>query len=152
MKLTVQLRPMSVTDAKAVAELLSEQGPVLTVDDIAERFSRLATTQEQLVCVAELEGWIVGLCQVHGIRAIAGESHAEISTLAVAGGFQRRGIGRQLVERAQDWALAAGYPLLRLGDKASRTEAHRFFEAIGFVRGEACYPFVRQVLGGLATP
>ncbi|WP_460531302.1 GNAT family N-acetyltransferase [Chitinimonas naiadis] len=152
MNTPVLIREMCLDDAVAVAEILPELGYPSTVDEVVLRFERLGAVPDNLIFVAEVEGWVVGLCQVQGVRLIASNGYAEIFALVVAGGFQRRGIGRLLVDKAHEWALATGYQRLRLGSGAHREEAHRFYESLGFSKSRPGYVFERPLLGGIEPP
>jgi ribosomal protein S18 acetylase RimI-like enzyme len=61
-----------------------------------------------------------------------GEMHGYISDLAVDQRFEGRGIGRMLLEAAEDWARAKGYPLLTLYVFAGNKRAQSLYEKHGF--------------------
>jgi ribosomal protein S18 acetylase RimI-like enzyme len=57
-----------------------------------------------------------------------------ISDLAVDKDFEGRGIGRMLLETAEDWARTKGYRLLTLYVFATNARAQHVFEKSGFSR------------------
>lgn len=61
-----------------------------------------------------------------------GEQHGYISDLAVDTPFEGQGVGRLLLETAEDWAREQGYPLLTLYVFAGNTRARRIYEKHGF--------------------
>lgn len=64
---------------------------------------------------------------------------AELTNLAVAPAYRRRGVGRRLVSFVIDVCRQVGVELLWLRVRASNRQAVRFYEACGFVRrGEFC--------------
>ena len=77
--------------------------------------------------VAEEDGEIAGCC---GIRNIAGEG--EITNVAVANKFRRRGIGRALMEYMLKEAALLGMESSTLEVRVSNTPAIRLYESLGF--------------------
>ena len=84
--------------------------------------------------VAEEDGEIAGCC---GIRNIAGEG--EITNVAVAKKFRRRGIGRALMEYMLKEAELLGMESATLEVRISNTPAIRLYESLGF-QGEGVRP------------
>ena len=62
----------------------------------------------------------------------SGEAHGYISDVAVAPDFEGRGVGRLLLDTAEDWARSKGYSLLTLYVFAGNTHARRVYERFGF--------------------
>jgi ribosomal-protein-alanine N-acetyltransferase len=58
--------------------------------------------------------------------------HAHLALLAVQAGYQRRGIGRQLVEWLEASARTAGIFSIRLELRASNDAARYFYERLGY--------------------
>ena len=52
--------------------------------------------------------------------------------LAVAPEAQRTGLGRRLVQSAEEWVLARGIPKLMLMVRSSNTEILGFYESLGY--------------------
>jgi GNAT superfamily N-acetyltransferase len=86
------------------------------------------------VLVAELDGEVVGVCQLITFRHLQerGGRCAEIESVHVAEGVRSSGIGGALVEAAVAWAAAAGCYRVQLTSHKSRTAAHRFYLRHGF--------------------
>jgi ribosomal protein S18 acetylase RimI-like enzyme len=61
-----------------------------------------------------------------------GEKHGYISDLAVDKTFEGQGIGRMLVDQAEEWAHQKGYRLLTLYVFAGNQRAQRLYERNGF--------------------
>jgi len=62
----------------------------------------------------------------------SGEKHGYISDLAVDKSFEGRGVGRILLETAEEWARTKGYRLLTLYVFAGNTRAQQIYEKHGF--------------------
>jgi GNAT superfamily N-acetyltransferase len=61
-----------------------------------------------------------------------GEKQGYISDLAVDQAFEGRGVGRLLLEAAEDWAHQNGYQRLALYVFAGNTRARQIYEKAGF--------------------
>jgi ribosomal-protein-alanine acetyltransferase len=60
------------------------------------------------------------------------DEHAHLSLLAVQPGYQRLGIGRQLIEWLESSARVAGTFTVQLELRASNDGARRFYERLGY--------------------
>ncbi|HEX7011834.1 MAG TPA: GNAT family N-acetyltransferase [Steroidobacteraceae bacterium] len=61
-----------------------------------------------------------------------GEESVHIALLAVAEGYQRRGIGRRLVAWIEESALVAGLFQMKLEVRSSNHGARKFYASLGF--------------------
>jgi ribosomal protein S18 acetylase RimI-like enzyme len=86
------------------------------------------------VLVAESGGRLVGCLQLTLIPGLTrlGMTRAQIEGVRVASTERGRRIGETLVEHAIAEARAAGCGLVQLTTDASRPDAHRFYERLGF--------------------
>jgi GNAT superfamily N-acetyltransferase len=50
----------------------------------------------------------------------------------VARAERRRGLGRGLLERAEDWARARGLGAVRVRSRLERADAHAFYTRLGY--------------------
>jgi ribosomal protein S18 acetylase RimI-like enzyme len=87
---------------------------------------------EQLV--ACLDDVVVGTLQLTFTPSLSyrGSWRATIESVRTAAELRGRGIGRGLVEHAIGRARARGCGLVQLSTHASRTDAQRFYERLGF--------------------
>ena len=63
-----------------------------------------------------------------------GEKQGYISDIAVDSAFEGRGIGRMLLETAENWSREQGYALLTLFVFAGNTHAQQVYEKSGFAQ------------------
>jgi GNAT superfamily N-acetyltransferase len=86
------------------------------------------------VLVAEVEGRVVGVCQLIIFRHLQarGGRCAELESVHVHPDYRRRGIGRRLMQAAVGRAGDLGCYRLQLTSNNARPEAHRFYEELGF--------------------
>ena len=86
------------------------------------------------VLVAQLDGEVVGVCQLIVFRHLQarGGRCAEIESVHVHPDWRARGIGTELMEAAIARARAAGCYRVQLTSNEVRHDAHRFYERLGF--------------------
>jgi GNAT superfamily N-acetyltransferase len=75
------------------------------------------------------------------VRNLSTSGYAEIMELAVREDWRGRGAGSALIVAAKEWAQRNGFARLRLRSGVHRTEAHAFYERLGFSRSRASYAF-----------
>ena len=139
--MSLTLRLLQSSDADAISALLPDLGYEATPDQVARRLAALREWPDQEAFVAELDGAIVGLCHVQGVRMLISGGYAEIQALVVSAECQGQGIGRRLVAHACEWAFARGYERVRLRSNVVREAAHAFYEHLGFEKSKASYAF-----------
>jgi GNAT superfamily N-acetyltransferase len=142
----MRVRPMTEEDAVAVAALSGQLGYPTAADRIAARIRDLAGDSDTAILVAEppdraLAGWI----HVCGRRGLETDPLAEIAGLVVESAHRRQGIGRRLVDAAEDWARGRGYARLRVRSNVARDVAHDFYPGLGFIRIKSQHVYERAV-------
>lgn len=101
----------------------------------------------QFLCVVESDGHIVGTLQLTFIPGLSrgGAKRGQIEAVRVARGHRNKGIGREMF----DWAIAQcrahDCTLVQLTTDKTRSDAHRFYESLGF---EASHVGFKLKLGG----
>ena len=90
----------------------------------ADYAAALARHRFELLCQGED---IVAL-----IELIPGPDHLLIENVAVAPGFQHRGLGRRLLAHAEALTRAAGHAEIRLYTNAKFVENLRLYESLGY--------------------
>src|SRR5579871_790481 len=84
--------------------------------------------------IAELEGEIVGTLQITFIPGLSrvGAEHAQIEAVRIASHLRGKGIGRRMIAAVVEIARERGCAIVQLSSSNSRTDAHRFYEQLGF--------------------
>ncbi|BCJ73273.1 GNAT family acetyltransferase [Catellatospora sp. IY07-71] len=100
----------------------------------ARAFAEIDADPHQLLAVAVRGGEVVGTLQLTVIPGLSrrGTRRALIEAVRVRADQRGQGTGRQLVEWAIDTARARGCGMVQLTTDRSRTDAHRFYESLGF--------------------
>jgi GNAT superfamily N-acetyltransferase len=133
------VRPATPADADRLASLLTDEGYPAGSSDLAARLERYGSIGS-LVLVAEAGGEVIGFVSVLILpRFEVGELFARITSLVVEAGVRERGIGRLLMQAAEDAARDAGASFLEVTAGHHRPDARRLFESMGYDPGVAAY-------------
>jgi ribosomal-protein-alanine N-acetyltransferase len=99
-----------------------------------ESMREFAEEENAIVRVAEKAcGEMVGFVIVHVERVVTGR-RAYVVTLDVAPEYRKRGVGRRLLEQAENTAAGAGVRWMQLHVYTENAGAIRFYERIGYER------------------
>ena len=132
---TVIVRPASASDAAALAALVGELGYPAEPDAMPTRLAALQRSGHVVALVAETDGRVIGLLTAHVMMTIHSPSPVALLTaLVVAASARGLGAGRQLVAAAEEWAREHGAVRIAVTSGAQRTDAHQFYERIGYAR------------------
>ncbi len=127
-------RPMTAEEAEAEGRL-----PVY-----AQAFARVAGSEANHLFVAELGGRVVGTYQLTVLPGIAerGRTRGKIESVHVDPTLRGTGVGAAMMRHALGKAREAGIGLLELSSNKSRTDAHRFYERLGFAKSHEGFKMV----------
>jgi len=73
------------------------------------------------------------------------EGTAEVGGLVVDSQSRGRGIGRSLMAAAEAWTRERGYSQLMLRSNTIRTEAHRFYQKLGYTIVKSQHKFQKLI-------
>ena len=131
--LTVAVREMRTEDAEAVAKLITQLGYPSTEHEIRRRYDLIKDRWDARLYVAQHAGnVIVGWVHVQVLYLLESDARAEIFGLVVAESARGTGVGRRLVEAAEEWALMRGLGVMGLRSNYLRTQAQGFYEHLGY--------------------
>jgi len=129
---TLAVRQMLVEDAAAVADLTTELGYPATEADVRRRYHLIKDRPDARVIVAQDGDAIVGWIHVQATCLLEADTRAEIWGLVVGRAARGMGVGRRLIEAAEDWARNRGLTAMALRSNRLRTEAQGFYEHLGY--------------------
>ncbi|MFD9069891.1 GNAT family N-acetyltransferase [Streptomyces lasiicapitis] len=97
-------------------------------------FERLAADPNQHLVVAVREGRVVGTLQLTIVPGLSrqGATRSIIEAVRVHADERGGGLGTRFIEWAVDESRRQGCQLVQLTSDATRTDAHRFYERLGF--------------------
>jgi GNAT superfamily N-acetyltransferase len=133
-------RPAVAGDLPAIVALLADDPLGALRESPGElapyraAFARIAADPGQHLLVAERDGRVVGTLQLTLIPGLArrGATRALIEAVRVGADERGSGLGTALLTHAIEESRRLGAELVQLTSDASRTDAHRFYERLGF--------------------
>jgi GNAT superfamily N-acetyltransferase len=110
----------------------------------AAAFARIAASDANRLFVAEQAGEVVGTYQLTALPGIAerGRTRGKIESVHVDPALRSAGIGAAMMRHAIAEARTLGIGLLELSSNKSRSDAHRFYERLGFARSHEGFKMV----------
>jgi GNAT superfamily N-acetyltransferase len=142
----VNVRLVRRTDAEALARLSGDLGYTTSDTEVRIRLGAILAHPDHAAFVAEhpdlgLLGWI----HVFASLRIESGSFAEIGGLVVMEAQRRTGVGRALVEVAEQWTWERGLTMLRVRTNVNRSEAHDFYRKLDFREIKTQKVFVKEL-------
>lgn len=123
----------SVDDSEAIALLVSDLGYPTSDHQMRQRLVAVAGDGDYETLIARHDGIVVGFAGTRvGHLYEADERYGQVMVLAVAVEWQRRGIGRMLMEAAESGLIARRARVLVVTSGNHRTGAHAFYESCGY--------------------
>lgn len=142
--MTIQIRSYKTTDRDFILSLvprfsefeLPEWRQRDEIDHMSEVLIEKALDEpepDSAIFIAEEGETLAGFIHLQTrVDYFNGEKHGYISDVAVGEGFEGRGVGRLLLEAAEDWARQHDYQRLALYVFAGNTRARHLYEKNGF--------------------
>ncbi|MFG2868074.1 GNAT family N-acetyltransferase [Streptomyces sp. NPDC048338] len=136
----LQIRPATVGDLAAIVAMLADDplgAQRESPDDLTPytaAFERLAQDPNQHLVVATRGDKVVGTLQLTIVPGLSrrGSTRSVIEGVRIHSEERGSGLGTQLIEWAVGESRRQDCRLVQLTSDATRTEAHRFYERLGF--------------------
>ncbi|MFJ1653846.1 GNAT family N-acetyltransferase [Streptomyces sp. NPDC088337] len=134
------IRAAAAADVPAIVAMLADD-PLgarrESPDDLAPYLAaleRLSADPHQHLVVAEREDRVVGTLQLTIIPGLSrrGSTRSIIEAVRIHADERGSGLGTRLIEWAIDTSRREGCQLVQLTSDRTRTDAHRFYERLGF--------------------
>lgn len=134
------IRKARAEDVEPIVAMLADDPLGATRENLgdsryADAFAAIDADARQLLVVAETAGEVVGTLQLTLIPGLSrrGATRAQIEAVRVRSDQRGSGLGGRLISWAVDTARDRGAAMVQLTTDASRADAHRFYERLGFV-------------------
>ena len=138
-------REMMEKDAEAVNTLSKQLGYPLSIEQTLQNIKAILKSKDHAAFVAEYENKIVGWIGAAQAIMIEVMPHCEINGLVIDEHHRGMGIGKLLIERVKHWAKEKGNDKIGLRCNVKRTEAHLFYEHLGFTELKQQKKFVINI-------
>ena len=120
-------------DSDRIAELGGTTWLSVHREEVRGRLSQMQDANQYAVFVAELPtGQIAGWIGLYVFRAVEMETVAEISGLIVDENVRSCGIGKMLLDAAEEWAQRVGCRVISVRSNVKRDRAHQFYTNNGY--------------------
>jgi GNAT superfamily N-acetyltransferase len=115
-----------------LARLSAHLGYAVSAEEIAARLARIARDPAAAVFVAENSGGMVGWIQLLEQHVLELGSRVEVAALVVDESVRRAGVGRRLMDYAEQWGRARGCEFVNVRSNVKRAVAHAFYQGLGY--------------------
>ena len=142
------IRSIRKSDAGMIKNICeSELGHSTSASVIEKRTEELALNDNYYIAVFEDEstGKAVVFIQAEKYNLLYGENGFNIIALAVAREFQGKGIGRKLLGSLENRAKELDYSFVRLNSNVIRSDAHGFYEHLGYCCDKTQKRFIKNI-------
>ncbi|MFF3832479.1 GNAT family N-acetyltransferase [Streptomyces sp. NPDC002458] len=136
----LDIRPAVSADIPAIVAMLADdplgaqrESPD-DLDPYLAAFRRLVDDPNQHLTVAVRQGKVVGTLQLTIVPGLSrrGATRSIVEGVRVHADERGSGLGTQLIQWAVDESRRQGCQLVQLTSDTTRTDAHRFYERLGF--------------------
>ena len=138
----VTIRRARADDLPAIVALLADDPLGATREDpsiplnprYVEAFEAIERDPNQLLAVVERDGAVSGCMQLTFLPGLSrlGAWRGQIEGVRVAAGERGHGTGKRMMDWAIERCRQRGCEMVQLTTDKSRTNAHRFYERLGF--------------------
>ena len=131
----VSVRRIMKSDYAAVAAIWRDVLDIrnATEEHVAGIYEQMALNDGYCTFVADADGTVVGLAAAVRVLAIGHPGgYVKMNGLGVLPEYRQKGIGRQLMNRVERWAVEQGAPYIGLASGIRREDAHEFYERLGY--------------------
>ncbi len=139
------IRNAELADAARIADLATQLGYPSTTEQALVRLRTLPRDGSHAVYVAENEDGVVGWVHVFEHLPVAHDRVAEVAGLVVDTTCRGTGVGKRLMEAAENWARTKGLSHVFLRSNVIREPAHKFYENLGYTRIKTQHAFRKQL-------
>ncbi|EOH93267.1 hypothetical protein UAW_02515 [Enterococcus haemoperoxidus ATCC BAA-382] len=127
------IREAKLEDIEAINQLntypLNHEYPL---EDAKEQLSYLLSSPVNKLFVKEIAGKVVGYIQLSEYVCTYGPRLMNVMALVVGEDMHGKGIGKSLLNHAEQWAKENSAQGIRLNSGVERTKAHKFYEHQGY--------------------
>lgn len=97
-------------------------------------FAEIDGDPQHVLVVAEQDGAVIGTAQLTYLPGLShrGATRAQIEAVRIGSAARGTGLGSTLIQWCVERARERGCAMVQLTSDASRTDAHRFYERLGF--------------------
>ena len=126
------IRKANKEDSFSIMMLSKELGYESTEEEIKNRINYLSKKDQSFLVVAEEEDIVVGFISYEHYETVYYVPGINITGLVVFKDFRNKGIGKRLLNYAEEYAKSKSLTFVRLNSGIQRKEAHSFYKNNGY--------------------
>ena len=139
----IQIRRARTSDGHAICRINGNSlGYTYDEAKTCRNLAKLLASRD-VVFVAELDGGVSGYIHASPYVCTYHDGLVNIMVLAVDACCRRRGLGRRLIDAAENWARESGCGGVRLDSGFNRHEAHIFYACCGYAHRKDHKNFIK---------
>lgn len=129
----IKIREVKSSDQQALQKIVQEELKYeVSSETLQSQLTRILKDSRNQIFVAEAENKVVGYVQLESYETLYFAPLINIMGLAVLSDYQHKGIGKALMEYAENWGKKNGFHGVRVNSGNDRKEAHKFYQKIGY--------------------
>jgi GNAT superfamily N-acetyltransferase len=129
------IRDAAFADLEELTALMTDLGYPTTLEEFKVRFENISAHADYRTIVAVADGEIVGMAGLSkNIFYEMNGNYMRILAFVVKQSSRKLGIGKILIEAAENWAREQGLHtvVISSGNRAERDAAHLFYQKMGY--------------------
>ncbi|PSL43234.1 ribosomal protein S18 acetylase RimI-like enzyme [Salsuginibacillus halophilus] len=133
----MEIRQAATRDVKQIAQLLEQLGYPTTIERLHQRIKVIEAHPNHDIFVCETQEGIVGMIGLNtGLFYVQDGSYVQISALVVDQNHRGQGIGKKLLEEAEQWAdkKGAAVTTLNIDKHVEHRTPQQFYTKMGYER------------------
>src|SRR5580692_1016614 len=130
--MNITIRNITAADAGAISKLSKQLGYSISKEETATQIRYINASANDIACVVVDNDKIIAWIHVFYTIRIETLPFCEIGGLVVDEQYRGKGIGKLLIEHIKPWCAEKKCVALRVRSNAKRTDAHKFYELLGF--------------------
>ena len=131
------LRNITILDVEEIQKICNyELGYDVDLSIVKKQIEKLTNDRKHHIIIGyenDRVRKIVGFVHAEFYESLYMDPGLNILALAVDSKFQGQGIGKKLMSSIEEYALKNNISFIRLNSNVYRTEAHKFYDRIGYV-------------------
>ncbi len=142
--MSVSIRLAQVADTDHLVRLTAQLGYDITTEEASARLQRVLERPDHRFFIAD-DGRPVGWLHAARVEYFESGACVVINGLVVDSDCRGAGIGRLLLQQAEQWAREEGIGIVRVWSSDQRHRAHRFYAREGYEIVKTQLAFVKSV-------
>ena len=145
--MTIAIREMEPMDMAVCRLLLSQLGYDLSLQEMKRRYDTINQKQDHAIFVGEQDGQVVALLHLYERPAFDKPPEVIVQALVVDQNCRGTGVGKKMMNMAERWAVDRGFSSVALTSSVSRSDAHSFYNRIGYKVEATSHLFRNNFIG-----